>query len=233
MLFETRVKEVILRTSDVSSFRFPRPAEFTYKPGQYLFVTIRSDDKELMHTFSLSSSPTEMGFIEFTKKFTDSEYSTKLKVMRPGDWAKIDAPHGSFTFMGEHEKIVMLAGGIGITPFRSICKYCTDMHLDTSIVMFYGCRSENDIAFKMELEDLQKQNQNLKVIIVLNDADSGWKGKVGFINSELVKKEVPDYKERVFFACGPPGMIVAMGKVVDELGLPKEQFKLESFTGHT
>lgn len=231
-MFETSVREIIPRTSDVSSFRFPRPAELTYKPGQYLFVTIKSGGKELLHTFSLSSSPTEEDFIEFTKKFTASEYSTALKAMKAGDWAKIDAPHGSFTFMGEHKKIVLLAGGIGITPFRSICKYCTDMRVPASIVLFYGCRSENDIAFQTELEDLQKQNPNFKVIVVLSEAGSGWKGKVGFINADLIKTEVPDYKERVFFACGPPGMIVAMEKVVGELGLPKEQLKLESFAGH-
>jgi ferredoxin-NADP reductase len=233
MLFETSVKEIIPRLSDVSSFRFPRPAELTYQPGQYMFVTIKSGGKELMHTFSLSSSPTEKNFIEFTKKFTASEYSTALKAMKAGDWAKIDAPHGSFTFTGEYKKIVLLAGGIGITPFRSICKYCTDTHVPASIVMFYGCRSENDIAFQTELEELQQQNPNLKVIVVLSEAGSGWKGKVGFINADLIKTEVPDYKERLFFACGPPGMIVAMNKVVGELSLPQEQLKLESFAGHT
>ena len=198
-----------------------------------MLVTIRSGGKELLHTFSLSSSPTEKNFIEFTKKFTASEYSTALKAMKAGDWAKIDAPYGSFTFMGEHQKIVLLAGGIGITPFRSICKYCTDTQLGTNIVMFYGCRSETDIAFQTELEELQRRNPNLKVIVVLSEAGSGWKGKVGFITADLVKTEVPDYKEWVFFACGPPGMIVAMKKIVIELDLPETQLKLESFAGHS
>lgn len=233
MKFETNVKEVIPRTSDTSSFRFSRPAELTYTPGQYMFVTIKVGGKDLMHTFSLSSSPTEKDFIEFTKKFTTSEYSTALKAMKAGDWAKIDAPYGSFTFTGEHKKILLIAGGIGITPFRSICKYCTDLHLDSSIVLLYGCRNETDIAFQTELKELQQQNPNLKVVIVLSEASSNWKGKVGFITADLVKAEVPDYKERVFFACGPPVMVQAMQKLIGNLGLPSSQLKLEALAGHT
>jgi glycine betaine catabolism B len=233
MKFETFVKEIIPRVSEVASFRFPRPAELDYKPGQYMLVTVKSGSKELMHPFSFSSSPTEKDCVEFTKKFTESEYSTTLKAFKPGAWARIDAPYGTFTFMGEHQKIVLLAGGIGITPFLSICKYCTDIPLKTDIVMFYGCRNESEIVFKQELEKIAKQNPNLKVIFVLNEASSDWKGKVGFITADLLKIEVPDFKDRIFYACGPPVMVTAMGKVITDLGLPSTQLKFESLVGHT
>lgn len=231
--FETFVKQILPRVNEVASFRFPRPAELDYKPGQYMLVTVKSGDKELMHPFSFSSSPTEKDFIEFTKKFTASEYSTTLKAFKPGDWARIDAPYGMFTFMGEHQKIVLIAGGIGITPFLSICKYCTDIHLKTDIVLLYGCRNESEIVFKQELEKIAAQNPNLKVIFVLNEAGSKWKGKVGFITADLLKNEVPDFKDRVFYACGPPVMVTAMGKVIADLGLPSTQLKFESLAGHT
>lgn len=233
MKFETFVKQIIPRVSEVVSFRFPRPVELDYKPGQYMLVTVKSGGKELMHPFSFSSSPTAKDFIEFTKKLTASEYSTMLKAFKPGDWARIDAPYGMFTFMGEHKKIVLLAGGIGITPFLSICKYCTDIHLKTDIVLLYGCRNESEIVFKEELEKMAEQNPNLKVIFVLNEASSGWKSKVGFINVDLVKNEVPDFKGRVFYVCGPPVMVTAVGKVIADLGLPSTQLKYESLVGHT
>ncbi len=232
MLFETHVKEIIPRTSDVSSFRFPRPAKLEYKPGQYMLCTIKSGGKELMHPFSLSSSPTEKEFIEFTKKFTANEYSTVLKGMKAGDWAKIDAPQGEFTFSGEYPKIGMLTGGIGITPFRSICRYCTDMRVSSSVVLLYGCRTPSDIAFRNELEQMRTQNKNLKIVFTVNEADNEWKGAVGNITAEMVKKEMPDYKERMFYACGPPGMVQAMTNTVKELGLSEKQLKLESFIGH-
>jgi len=233
MKFETYVKEIMPRISDVSSFRFPRPSELDYKPGQYMLATIRSGEKELMHPFSFSSSPTENDFVEFTKKFTASEYSATLKTLKAGSWARIDAPYGKFTFEGEYEKIGLLTGGIGITPFRSICKYCTDKSLNNNIVLLYGCRSPSEIAFKNEFEEMQKQNHNLKVVFTVNEPNSEWKSSVGNINVEMVKKEMPDYKERTLYSCGPPGMVQAMMNLVKELGLPSTQLKLESFAGHT
>jgi len=233
MKFETHVKEIIPRTYNVTSFRFPRPTTLNYKPGQYLFITIKSDGKNLGKTFSLSSSPTEKEHIEFTKKLTDSEFSNTLRKLKVGDWAMIDAPYGKFTFEGENEKIALLAGGIGITPFKSICKYCTDMRVTAKITLLYGNRSESDIVFKKELEEMEKQNENLKVVFILNEASNAWKGATGVIDAELVKKEVPDYKERVFYVCGPPPMVQAIEKLIRDLGLPQTQLRLEAFIGHT
>jgi ferredoxin-NADP reductase len=234
MKFETYVKEIIPRTYNVRSFRFPRPETLNYKAGQYLFVTIKAEDgKELSKPFSISSSPTEKTHIEFTKKLSDSEFSTALKALKKGDWARIDAPYGKFTFEGEHEKIGLLGGGIGITPFKSICRYCTDKRLNTKITLLYGNRSENDIVFRKEFETMQKQNENLKVVLLLNEPSSGWKGPTGFINAELIKKEIPDYKETVFYTCGPPAMVEAMEKLIDQLDLPQTQLNREYFAGYT
>jgi ferredoxin-NADP reductase len=233
MKFETYVKEIIPRTRNVTSFRFPRPAELNYKPGQFLFVTLKADGKELSKHFSLSSSPTEKAHIEFTKKLSESDFSAALKALKKGDWARIDAPYGKFTFEGEHEKIGLLGGGIGITPFRGICKYCTDMGLDTEVTLLYGNRTESDIVFRKELEAMQEQNKNLKVVFTLNEADSEWKGATGLIDADMIKREIPDYKETVFYTCGPPAMVDVMGKLIEQLGLPKTQLKLEYFTGYT
>ena len=233
MKFETAVKEIIPRIIDVASYRFAKPAELSYKPGQYMLVTIKSGDKELMHPFSFSSSPTEKEYIEFTKKFTPNEYSVVLKTLKLGDWARIDAPYGKFTFEGEYSKIALLTGGIGITPFRSIMRYCTDKQLSTSIVLLYGCRAPSEIAFGNEMKEMQRQNKNLKVVLTVNEPNGAWKGPVGNITAELVEKEIPDYKERVFFACGPPGMVQAMTNLIKELDLPETKLRLESFVGHS
>src|SRR3990170_204802 len=136
MKFETVVQDVIPRTSMVTSFRFPRPPTLDYKAGQFFFITIKPGEKELSKHFSFSSSPTEKDHIEFTKKFTDHEYSLTLKGAKVGDWARIDAPYGQFTFEGEYPKIALLGGGIGITPFMSICKSATDKGLDSKITLF-------------------------------------------------------------------------------------------------
>jgi ferredoxin-NADP reductase len=232
MKFETKIKEIIPRTVDVNSYRFPRPPELTYKSGQYFFITIKQGDRELTKHFSFSSSPTEKDHFEFTKKFTDHEYSMALKAAKVGDWARIDAPYGQFTFEGEYPKIAQLAGGIGITPFISMCKNATDKRMNSKITLFYGCRTENDIAFKQELEKMQEQNKNLKIVFMVNEASSHWKGATGVINAEMIKKELPDYKDNLFYVCGPPPMVKAMETLLESIGLPKTQLKLEYFTGY-
>jgi ferredoxin-NADP reductase len=232
MKFETKFQKIIPRTHDVTSFRFPRPAELDYKPGQFFFVTLKQGDKELSKHFSFSSSPTEKDHIEFTKKFTDHEYSLALKAAKVGDWARVDAPYGQFTFEGEYPKIALLGGGIGITPFMSICKNAADKALSSKITLFYGCRTENDMAFREELEELAQKNKNLKLIYIVTQPNEQWKGATGIINAELIKQLLPDYQENMFYTCGPPPMVEAMEKLVVSLGLPKEKLKRELFSGY-
>lgn len=232
MKFETTLKEIIPRTPNVTSFRFSRPPELDYKAGQFFYITIKPTGKELSKHFSFSSSPTEKAYIEFTKKFTDSEFSTALKRFKIGDWTLIEAPFGKFVYEDERN-VGMLAGGIGITPLLSICKFCTDLQLSTKITLIYGCRTEADIAFRQELEAMKQQNRNLKVVFVLNQADSNWNGPVGVIDADMIKREIPDYKETTFYTCGPPVMVEIMEKLVENLGLPETQLKREYFAGYT
>jgi len=203
-----------------------------YKPGQFLFITIKQGEKELSKHFSFSSSPTEYNHIEFTKKFTDHDYSLALKAAKVGDWARIDAPYGQFTFEGEYSKIALLGGGIGITPFMSICRNASDKVLNSKITLFYGCRTENDLTFRNELEELAQKNSNLKLVFLVTEPTPQWKGISGIINAEMVMQQLPDYKENMFYACGPPPMVEAMEKLVLNLGLPKEKLKREYFTGY-
>lgn len=232
MKFETSVSDIIQRTHNVKSFRFPRPKDMQYKAGQFMFVKIKSGDEEMRKHFTISSSPTEKDHIEFTKKLTGSEFSNTLETMQMGDWAMIDAPYGKFTFEGEYEKIGMLSGGIGITPLRSICKYCTDMQLDTEIALLYGNMTERDIVFRKDLKEMQKRNRNLKVVFTLDQPSEDWTGYTGYVNVQMIKKEVPDYMERVFYICGPPRMIRAMENLLRDLNLPKAQVKREIFSGY-
>ena len=233
MKFETTLQSIIQRTSNVTSFRFPRPADLEYKPGQFFFVTLRHGNKELRKHFSFSSSPTERDHIEFTKKLSDSEYSTTLRAAKAEDWANIDGPYGQFTFEGEYPKIALLGGGIGITPFMSIAKYATDKGLSNKITLFYGCHTPNDIVFREEFWELTKQNNTLKVYFTVNEATHNWTDATGRIDAGVIRRELPDYKDYIFYACGPPPMVKAMQSLVESLGLSKEKLKIEYFPGYT
>jgi len=230
--FEARVGEIVPRTSSVKSFRFPRPSALDYKAGQYLIVTLKSGAQEMRKPLSISSSPTEKEYIEFTKKLTGHPFSERLNQLKIGDAVTIDAPFGSFTFEGEHEKIGLLSGGVGVTPLRSICKFCSDMKLGTKVTLLYGNRTEMDIVFRRELDQMQTQNDNFKVVFTLEEPESNWQGYKGDIDVEMIKKEIPDYSETVFYVCGPPGMVQAMENLLKALRVPAESVKKENFAGY-
>jgi ferredoxin-NADP reductase len=232
MRFEARVSDIVTRTYNVKSFRFPKPDSFSYKAGQFVFVTIKSGAQQLRKHFTLSSSPTEAEFMEFTKKITDHPFSLALTALNIGDTVNIDGPYGDFTFEGEFDRVGMLSGGIGITPLRSICKYCTDTQSKTKITLLYGNRTEKDIVFREELEEMEQKNKNLKVVFTLDQASQSWNGYTGLINEEMVKNEIPDYAETVFYVCGPPSMVEAIGSLLRELGVLESRIKRERFSGY-
>jgi ferredoxin-NADP reductase len=233
--FETRVIGVIRRTRDIKSFRFAVPGEIAFQPGQYLVLTIKIDGADAVKHFSLSISPTEQGYVEFTKRITGSEFSQALDRLQIGDWARIQLPYGFFTFAGEHEKIAFLVGGIGITAVRSICKYACDKRLPTDIVLIYANRTEQDIAFHRDFVEMAAGNPKLRVVYTLDaplDAAT-WKGRTGFISSALVREEVPDVAERFFYLCGPPKMVDALrGLLADKLQIGRERIIWEHFLGY-
>ena len=232
MKFEANLIKIIERTHDVKSFRFSRPSSFEYKAGQFMFVTIQGENGELKKHFTISSSPTETDFIEFTKKLTGSPYSTSLNALKVNDKAKIEAPYGRFTLDEKFKEIAMLSGGIGITPLRSICKYVSDLHLENNIILLYGNNTVEDIVFKEELNQLQEENSNLKVVYTIAKPPENWHGYAGYINAQMINKEIPDYKSRTLYTCGPPAMVKAMTGLLTKLNVPSEQIKIENFSGY-
>lgn len=230
--YETQCKEILQRTPDVKSFRFPRPPELDFKAGQFLIITIKDGSEDITRHFTISSSPTERGYIEFTKRLTGSRLSNILDTLQPGAWARLNAAFGKFTYEGEFQKLGMLTGGIGVTPMRSICKYCTDTKLKTDIAMLCSCHSSDDILFKEDFEEMQKQNKSLKVSYTLTDSFENWGGITGRIDAQMIKQEIPDYADRIFYISGPPHMVDAMVNVLKTLGLPNEHIKTELFSGY-
>lgn len=229
---EATIKQIIPRTHDVKSFRLEVKEEIDFKAGQFLSVTL-DKNKELTRYLSISNSPTEKGYLEFTKKITQSDFSNALNNIKVADKVSIKYPYGAFTFQGEDKKIAFISGGIGITPIRSICKYVVDKKTGTDIVLIYANRSTGDTAFKDDFDAMQKEYPGLRVAYVISQAEAGWPGKVGLINAQLVKDEVAGYGQRKFYLCGPPGMVEAMKKMLSqELALPKESIITENFVGY-
>ncbi len=243
--FETSALKILQRTPTTRSIRFCRPKGFEYLPGQFITLMLdgqqkngdgnqRSSDFEsnaIKKPLSLSSSPSE-DFLEVTKRLSGHEFSNAYLSVKEGECIRFSGPYGGFSFQGEYKKVAMLSGGIGITPLRSMIKYCTDMSLDTDILLLYSNRNEEDIPFKDEFQSLQEKNRHLKVISTLTRPDPEWKGRTGRIDAALIKECVPDYAERIFFSSGPSAMVDAMLSALQQMGLPQGQMRREYFPGY-
>ena len=229
---KVKIKEIIRRSDNVKSFHLEMPGILDFKAGQFLKVQLQ-DDPQLKRYLSISSSPTEKNYLEFTKKITESDFSKTLDNLEAGDEVTIQYPFGKFVLDGSFPKIAFLSGGIGITPIRSICKYVVDKNLGTDIVLVYANRSRRDIVFKDDFENMRKSYPFLKITHVLSEAEPGFKSVAGRINSQIIKQEIPDYQERKFYLCGPPQMVDVMRKILaEELKLPADLIVTENFQGY-
>ena len=229
---KVKIKEIIRRNYNVKSFRLEPPGDLDFKAGQFMSVQLK-DDPRLKKYLSISSSPTEKCYLEFTKKLTESDFSRTLDNLKAGDQVTIQYPFGKFVLDESFSKIAFLSGGIGITPIRSICKYVVDKNLGSDIVLVYANRSVRDVVFKEDFDAMVKSYPSLKVAHVLCETEPGFKCTVGRINAQVIKNEVLDYRERKFYLCGPPQMVEAMCKLlVEELGIVKEMVVTENFQGY-
>ncbi len=231
MIFDTVFSDVIPRTHDVRSFRFQRPDGFGYEAGQFMYVTIEAAGGRMMKHFTISSSPSE-GHLEFTKKLTGSEFSKALEAAEAGDWVGVNGPYGKFTLDPDHEKVAMLCGGIGITPFRSMIRFWFDNGLDNDIVLLYSCGTSDEIVFREELDEIARKRDGLRVLYTLTREGGDWDGERGRIDGEKVRRLIPDNGERLFYVCGPQAMVDAMTALLRGVGVPGERIKREGFPGY-
>jgi len=187
----------------------------------------------LKRYLSISNSPTEKGYIEFTKKLTERDFSKELDSLEPGNLVKVEYPMGNFTLENPSDKIAFLSGGIGITPIRSICKYAVDTKIGTDIVLLYGNQSLRDIVFKDDFAEMARQYPKLKVVHILCEPSPAMDCRIGLINKDIITKEVPDYMTRKFYICGPPAMVEAMKKIlIQKLSLGESAIVEENFQGY-
>ncbi len=229
---KAKIKEVIQRNYNVKSFRLEISDALDFKAGQFLSVTLNNDPR-LKRYLSISSSPTENCYLEFTKKLTQSDFSKALDNLKIGDEVVIQYPFGKFVLDDGAAKIAFLSGGIGITPIRSISKYAVDKNLGIDIVLIYSNHSPRDIVFKDDFDLMAKNYPLLRIAHVLRETEVGFKCTVGLINSTIIKNEIPDYQQRKFYLCGPPQMVEAMRKILaEDLNLPVEKIVIENFQGY-
>ena len=194
-----RLKERRLETTDVMSFIFDLGGkQLEYRSGQILHYELDAlafpDERGNHRHFTISSSPTEEGIVMFTTRIRGSGFKETLRQAPVGYELTCETPEGEFILrQGETRKRhVFIAGGIGITPYRSILRYSADMNEPLNVLMLYFNRSSADIIFRRELESIARQTPQFSLVNVLTEPEKGWKGEQGKLGETILRKWVPD-----------------------------------------
>jgi len=232
-----RVARITEETPEVRTFRFMSPdgspLPFAHSPGQYLIISPLIHGKKVNRTYTIASSPTQTAYCEITVKREEGGHVSRHlhEMLREGDMVNISAPAGRFTFNGmEASSIVLIAGGVGITPLMSILRYLTDRRWPGDIHFVYTAKTPDDIIFRRELDDLQKRFSNLRLHVTLTRIEGhDWVGRKGRITGELLKEAIPDLARHPVYICGPASMMEPTMQLLRDLGVPAGQIKSEAF----
>ncbi|MDP8233181.1 MAG: FAD-dependent oxidoreductase [Candidatus Saelkia tenebricola] len=229
---KARLISKIQRTPMIISFRFSLDEKISFLPGQFMEVIFDEVNKDLRHWLSFSSSPNK-DYIEFTKRISGSLFSEKLNALNSGDTVLLKLPLGRCCLGINDKKIVFLTGGIGITPAISIIEDIVEKNQDTNVVLFYSNKTEAEVAFKDELFAWENSNNNIRVIYTITENVSGNDKYIqGRISSDLIKDNLSDLNERMFFIFGPPLMVEALKNMLLAMGIDKSKIEIERFIGY-
>jgi ferredoxin-NADP reductase/DMSO/TMAO reductase YedYZ heme-binding membrane subunit len=235
---ELKVVGMFRETESVRTFRFAPadagPIPFAFRAGQFLNLALEIDGKRVSRSYTIASPPTRDHYVELTVKREEKGHVSRFLHDRlmTGQGVSISAPAGRFTFdSASSDSVLLLAGGVGITPAMSIIRDLTDRSWPGKIDLVFSIRSPADLIFGEELRYLATRHPNLHVhVTVSRDAGPEWTGLRGRITADLLKQCVPDVVNRPVFICGPDAMAMATRHELLALGVPSDRIHVESFT---
>jgi len=235
---QLRVGSVIIETPNVKTIRLlPASGErylpFTYVPGQFLNVAFWIGGGRMNRSYSISSSPNEREHVDLTVRREPRGAVSRhiVDLLKVGDTIEAGGPVGKFTFTGkEADSIVLLSGGVGITPMVSISRYLTEESWPGDIFFIYVSRTPADYILAKDIAALERRNPKLHVVVTMTRAEgTDWQGPRGHLSKELLMQSVPDLTSRRIHICGPIPMMDATKALLAELGVPEELVKTEAF----
>lgn len=217
-------------TPDIRTFRMARPDGFEFEAGQFLAVRLRADGQEHVRCYSISSPPSARGHLEITVKRIGLVSGALHATVRPGSLLAIRPPAGAFTYpAGDDRPLVLIAGGVGITPLMSMLRHAIDTEPTRLITLYYAARTVDQIAFRDELALLQRRHGQFRVFFAVSDDDVPEGYFPGFIDDSLLRTTSPDIAHAICLLCGPPPMLQAMKTLLATFGVPDARIRHEIF----
>ena len=211
--------------------------EVDFRPGQYFWVTLLEppydDDKGPRRHITVVTSPTERGVLGLATRVRDTAFKRSLAELPEGTEVDVEEPKGSFALPEATERpYVFVAGGIGITVFRSMLRYIADEELPYRITLLYSNRDRASTAFFDELRELEAAIPGLRVVFTMT-GDPEWDGETRRIDEELLRESLDaDLASFTYMVAGPPGMVEGVTAVLQRAGIPQEQILSQRFSGY-
>lgn len=221
-------KNIKDEVGNVKTFVFEPEAPVRWTPGQFIHYTLphqNQDDRGDERWFTISSAPFEKDIHITTRIFDEhSSFKQQLLQLKPGDTIETDEPDGDFTYGGESQNYIFVAGGIGITPFRSIITELDHLGKDFNIELLYANSDAKNILFEDELEAIATQRSGFNIHYFIGD---------NVIDENVLADYMKKFDNPIFYVSGPEPMVEAFEKILTGLGVSKENLHFDYFPGYT
>jgi ferredoxin-NADP reductase len=233
-------REVAVRTL---AFEITRPQGFQFKAGQTADLTWidppETDGEGNTRTFSIASAPHEPQLL-FATRLRDTAFKRVLEKTALGTTLRMEGPFGSLTLHNNASRpAILIAGGIGITPFRSIVGRAAHEKLPHKILLFYANTSPENAAFLEEFTTIEKDNPNFTFIPTIDQPSPSWRGETGRISAAMLTKHMkgiasPEYYVAgpIYYVAGPPAMVTAVRTALSNAGIDDDDVRSEEFAGY-
>lgn len=213
-------------TDNTFLLKVQKPQDLKLTPGSAVRVEVNTPEGKDFRVLSLASAP-DKEHIEFAVGISDSEFKQSLMKLKPGQSVTLSPAKGSMNF-DPTKPTVMIAGGIGITPFRSMIQHVKDNKLNTPMHLYYSNKSQ--IPFGSEFEKVAQESPEFSLTTILSKPDENWKGKTGRIDEPFLAAEVPKLpKDSKYYIVGPPAMVTGTRDNLVKLGVKPEDIQIEVF----
>lgn len=208
-----------------------------YRPGNYFWVELpdrgHQDEKGLRRHISLVTSPTERGVVGLATRLRDSAFKQTLAELEVGDEVEVEEPKGTFALPEDtSQRYVFIAGGIGITVFRSMLRYIADEQLPYDVTLLYSNRDRDSTAFMDELDELESRIEKLTIVYTMT-ADPEWEGERRKLDAAVVNELLDgSLNGFTFLIAGPPSMVEGVADELKLAGVDEERILASRFAGY-
>ena len=238
-VYESRLIRRETVAEGTMAFWFERPSGFVHQAGQWVMMSLvdpqESDSRGPNRPFSLVSAPHERE-LTIATRMRDTAFKRVLASAPPGTPVTIDGPNGVMVLHEDAARpAVLLAGGIGITPFVAMVRDAAEKRLPHRLYLFYSNRRPEDAPFLEELRALEQRNPNYRLIATMTQMEKSsqpWQGETATIGAELLERHVPDVRSPVYYFAGPLGLTMSIQSMLDNLGIAESDMRSEEFYGY-